>query len=156
MILKWNLKAKFSSSFMMKFLTNILFYLRKSYFHIFLKLSNIVQNWWLQFKPQKYWCLIYLRERFLRLIPVQIKRDNSVVWFQGQLNPRQLWKYFLDLENPEYETHISLIHSRFSTNTFPSWERAHPKRSGSHIEIRSTKYPHQFSCNFLYKYTIGI
>lgn len=58
--------------------------------------------------------------------------STETVVYKGQLNPRQLWKYFLDLEDPEYETHISLIHSRFSTNTFPSWERAHPKRVLAH------------------------
>ena len=47
---------------------------------------------------------------------------------QGQLNTDQLWGYFKDLQDPDYETHIALIHSRFSTNTFPSWERAHPQR----------------------------
>ncbi|GFO01517.1 glutamate synthase [NADH], amyloplastic, partial [Plakobranchus ocellatus] len=50
----------------------------------------------------------------------------------GQLTTSQLWKYFLDLTNPDFETHLALVHSRFSTNTFPSWERAHPQRMLAH------------------------
>ena len=48
--------------------------------------------------------------------------------FQGLLTTAQLWKYFTDLSDPDFETHLAIIHSRFSTNTFPSWERAHPQR----------------------------
>ena len=40
----------------------------------------------------------------------------------------QLRQFFGDLENPDYESAIALVHSRFSTNTNPSWERAHPNR----------------------------
>ncbi|KAL5009527.1 hypothetical protein ScPMuIL_011832 [Solemya velum] len=58
--------------------------------------------------------------------------STSTVVYKGQLNPRQLWTYFPDLTNPAYETHLSLIHSRFSTNTLPSWERAHPQRYLAH------------------------
>lgn len=47
---------------------------------------------------------------------------------QGQLTSTQLWSYFLDLQNPAFETYLALVHARFSTNTFPSWERAHPMR----------------------------
>ena len=35
---------------------------------------------------------------------------------------------FADLQDPDYESAIALVHSRFSTNTNPSWERAHPNR----------------------------
>ncbi|XP_025097686.1 putative glutamate synthase [NADPH] isoform X1 [Pomacea canaliculata] len=52
--------------------------------------------------------------------------------YKGQLNTLQVWKYFPDLSDEDYETHIALIHSRFSTNTFPSWERAHPQRYLAH------------------------
>ena len=40
----------------------------------------------------------------------------------------QLEGYFRDLAEPDLETSLALVHSRFSTNTFPSWERAHPYR----------------------------
>ncbi|XP_056015239.1 uncharacterized protein LOC125673905 isoform X2 [Ostrea edulis] len=58
--------------------------------------------------------------------------STETVVYKGQLNPQQLWHYFPDLADPEYETHIALVHSRFSTNTFPSWERSHPKRMLAH------------------------
>src|SRR5262249_47280900 len=37
-----------------------------------------------------------------------------------------------DLQDAEFETHLAMIHSRFSTNTFPSWDRAHPQRYMAH------------------------
>nr|XP_022287923.1 glutamate synthase 1 [NADH], chloroplastic-like isoform X2 [Crassostrea virginica] len=58
--------------------------------------------------------------------------STETIVYKGQLNPRQLWTYYPDLSNPEYLTHIALVHSRFSTNTFPSWERSHPKRVLAH------------------------
>ena len=48
------------------------------------------------------------------------------------LTTKQLDQYFLDLQNPLMETAIALVHSRFSTNTFPSWDRAHPYRCIAH------------------------
>ncbi|KAJ2606470.1 glutamate synthase [NADH] [Coemansia sp. RSA 1722] len=46
--------------------------------------------------------------------------------YKGQLTPEQVPEYYADLRDPDYETHFALVHSRFSTNTFPSWERAQP------------------------------
>ena len=40
----------------------------------------------------------------------------------------QLRKFYLDLQDPDYKSAIAMVHSRFSTNTNPSWERAHPNR----------------------------
>ncbi len=48
--------------------------------------------------------------------------------YKGMLTPGQLSGYYLDLKDLDIETAIALVHSRFSTNTFPSWERAHPYR----------------------------
>jgi glutamate synthase (ferredoxin) len=48
--------------------------------------------------------------------------------YKGMLIPEQVNKFYLDLNDPSMETALALIHSRFSTNTFPSWERAHPYR----------------------------
>ncbi|TRY70669.1 hypothetical protein TCAL_09685 [Tigriopus californicus] len=56
----------------------------------------------------------------------------STIVYKGQFNPCQLFKYFEDLVNPEFKTHICIVHTRFSTNTFPSWERAHPNRMLAH------------------------
>ena len=40
----------------------------------------------------------------------------------------QLRQFFMDLQDPDYESAIATVHSRFSTNTNPSWERSHPNR----------------------------
>ncbi|MCF7688169.1 MAG: glutamate synthase large subunit [Cephaloticoccus sp.] len=52
--------------------------------------------------------------------------------YKGMLLTDQLAQYFPDLTNPAMETAITLVHSRFSTNTFPSWDRAHPYRYVAH------------------------
>lgn len=48
--------------------------------------------------------------------------------YKGMLLPDQVVGYYPDLSDPAMESALALIHSRFSTNTFPSWERAHPNR----------------------------
>ena len=50
------------------------------------------------------------------------------VVYKGMLTTWQLELYFPDLANELMESSIALVHSRFSTNTFPSWDRAHPYR----------------------------
>jgi glutamate synthase (ferredoxin) len=50
------------------------------------------------------------------------------VVYKGMLTPEQVAIYFPDLTDPAVEASIVVVHSRFSTNTFPSWERAHPNR----------------------------
>ena len=52
--------------------------------------------------------------------------------YKGMLTTGQLDQYFLDLRDPNIETALALVHSRFSTNTFPSWDRAHPYRFIAH------------------------
>jgi len=52
--------------------------------------------------------------------------------YKGMLTTSQLDQYFLDLRDPSMETALALVHSRFSTNTFPSWDRAHPYRFIAH------------------------
>ncbi len=46
--------------------------------------------------------------------------------------PSQVMPYFLDLSDPDYKSPSGDIHSRFSTNTFPSWDRAQPCRFMAH------------------------
>jgi glutamate synthase domain-containing protein 1 len=58
-------------------------------------------------------------------------RRKTIV-YKGMLLTDQLGEYFPDLTNPAMETAIGLVHSRFSTNTFPSWDRAHPYRYVAH------------------------
>ena len=52
--------------------------------------------------------------------------------YKGMLTTEQVEEYFTDLQNPAVETALALVHSRFSTNTFPSWDRAHPYRYIAH------------------------
>ncbi|EEF61316.1 glutamate synthase large subunit [Pedosphaera parvula] len=52
--------------------------------------------------------------------------------YKGMLNTEQVDKYFLDLRDPAMDSALALVHSRFSTNTFPSWERGHPYRYVAH------------------------
>lgn len=54
------------------------------------------------------------------------------IGYKGMLRPEQVKQYYLDLQDPDLESAIALVHSRFSTNTFPSWERAHPYRYIAH------------------------
>ncbi|TDP92780.1 glutamate synthase (NADH) large subunit [Halanaerobium saccharolyticum] len=54
--------------------------------------------------------------------------SSRTLVYKGMLTPEQLEGFFPDLSQPELKTAIALVHSRFSTNTFPSWERAHPNR----------------------------
>ena len=52
--------------------------------------------------------------------------------YKGMLTPEQLFRYYRDLSDPDFQTHMAMVHSRFSTNTFPSWDRAQPLRFMSH------------------------
>ncbi len=52
--------------------------------------------------------------------------------YKGMLTPHQVGAYFQDLRDPDMESALALVHSRFSTNTFPNWERSHPYRYIAH------------------------
>src|SRR5947207_8026300 len=52
--------------------------------------------------------------------------------YKGMLLTEQLSQYYADLTDPLLESALALVHSRFSTNTFPSWNRAHPYRYLAH------------------------
>ena len=54
------------------------------------------------------------------------------VVYKGMLMPEQVGKYFADLGDSDMTTGLALVHSRFSTNTFPSWDRSHPYRYIAH------------------------
>jgi glutamate synthase (NADPH) large chain len=54
------------------------------------------------------------------------------VVYKGQLISTQIPQFFPDLRNPAVKTALAMVHQRFSTNTFPSWDRAHPYRFMSH------------------------
>jgi len=52
--------------------------------------------------------------------------------YKGMLTSHQLRRFFPDLRHPRFESGLALVHSRFSTNTFPSWPLAHPYRYLAH------------------------
>ncbi|KAI9774877.1 MAG: glutamate synthase [NADH] [Geoglossum simile] len=58
--------------------------------------------------------------------------SNKNIVYKGQLAPVQVYNYYHDLVSVDFEAHFALVHSRFSTNTFPSWDRAQPLRWAAH------------------------
>lgn len=54
--------------------------------------------------------------------------SSRTIAYKGMFLVGQLGSFFPDLQDTDYESAIALVHSRFSTNTNPSWERAHPNR----------------------------
>ncbi|HET9751677.1 MAG TPA: glutamate synthase subunit alpha, partial [Myxococcales bacterium] len=54
--------------------------------------------------------------------------SHKTIVYKGMLNAGQLRSFFLDLQDAAVVSAIAMVHSRFSTNTFPSWGRAHPYR----------------------------
>jgi glutamate synthase (ferredoxin) len=58
--------------------------------------------------------------------------SHKTIVYKGMLLTGQLSEYFKDLKDPAMETSLALVHSRFSTNTFPSWDRSHPYRYIAH------------------------
>jgi glutamate synthase (ferredoxin) len=68
-----------------------------------------------------------LREPYLQDFYACSLSCRTIV-YKGMLLAPQLAPLFPDLQDLDYESAIALVHSRFSTNTFPSWERAHPNR----------------------------
>lgn len=58
--------------------------------------------------------------------------STKTLIYKGMLTPAQVVPYYPDLSDSDFETHLAMVHSRFSTNTFPSWDRAQPLRFMSH------------------------
>ncbi len=58
--------------------------------------------------------------------------SSRTLVYKGMLTAPQLPRYFTDLRDPRLASRLALVHSRFSTNTFPSWELAHPYRMIAH------------------------
>lgn len=81
--------------------------------------------------------LYILRKRATHLIGLHnwfylCSLSNKNIVYKGQLAPVQVYEYYYDLLSVDYEAHFALVHSRFSTNTFPSWDRAQPLRWAAH------------------------
>ena len=58
--------------------------------------------------------------------------SSKVIIHKGMLTSHQVMLYFPDLAAEDFTSHLAMVHSRFSTNTFPSWDRAQPLRFMSH------------------------
>src|SRR5512138_1777421 len=58
--------------------------------------------------------------------------SHKTIVYKGMLNAPQLREFYRDLHDPAVVSAVAMVHSRFSTNTFPSWSRAHPYRYISH------------------------
>ncbi len=54
--------------------------------------------------------------------------SSKTIVYKGMLTSLQLRHFFIDLQDLRFESAFALVHARFSTNTFPSWHRAHPNR----------------------------
>ncbi|GAB3792585.1 glutamate synthase large subunit [Virgibacillus kimchii] len=58
--------------------------------------------------------------------------STRTIVYKGMLIPEQLDSFYIDLNHPDFRSAMAIVHSRFSTNTFPSWKRAHPNRYTIH------------------------
>lgn len=58
--------------------------------------------------------------------------SSKVVVYKGMLTPDQVMPFYPDLQAEDFTSHLAMVHSRFSTNTFPSWDRAQPCRFMAH------------------------
>jgi glutamate synthase (NADPH) large chain len=70
-----------------------------------------------------------IHERRMFYIP---SLSSSTIVYKGMLTTGQLTLFYPDLRDESVESALALVHSRFSTNTFPSWARAHPYRYVAH------------------------
>ncbi len=61
-----------------------------------------------------------------------VSLSSTHIIYKGMLTSKQLREYFLDLQNPNFTSGLALVHSRFSTNTFPRWSLAQPFRMLAH------------------------
>jgi glutamate synthase (NADPH/NADH) large chain len=61
-----------------------------------------------------------------------VSLSASTIVYKGMLTAPQLGQFYPDLADPRYASALALVHSRFSTNTFPSWPLAHPFRFTAH------------------------
>jgi glutamate synthase (NADPH/NADH) large chain len=58
--------------------------------------------------------------------------SSKTIVYKGLALPERLAELYRDLQSDDFESQLALVHSRFSTNTFPTWERAHPYRRIAH------------------------
>jgi glutamate synthase (NADPH/NADH) large chain len=73
--------------------------------------------------------------------------STKLIVYKGMLTSHQVLPFFRDLQADDYESHLAMVHSRFATNTFPSWDRAQPLRFMSHNgEINTVRG----NCNWIF------
>ena len=58
--------------------------------------------------------------------------SSRTITYKGMLLAGQVGRYYLDLQDSRFQSALALVHQRFSTNTFPTWDRAHPFRMICH------------------------
>lgn len=69
-----------------------------------------------------------------------VSLSSRTIVYKGMFLVGDLRRFFLDLQDEDYQSAIAMVHSRFSTNTNPSWQRAHPNRMIVHNgEINTIK-----------------
>ncbi|MDO5738929.1 MAG: glutamate synthase large subunit [Ornithinimicrobium sp.] len=79
---------------------------------------------------RRVWLARKIIERETQCYPVSL--SSRTITYKGMLTTSQLAQFFPDLTDPFYESELAIVHSRFSTNTFPSWPLAHPYRVIAH------------------------
>lgn len=78
--------------------------------------------------------LLYAARRHIEKMALNVPKfyvcsfSSRTIVYKGMLLSTQLSDFYLDFKDINLKSAIALVHSRFSTNTFPSWERAHPNR----------------------------
>ncbi len=88
-------------------------------------------------RAEKYIQTSQLKQKSFFYLP---SLSTKILIYKGMLTSEQLGEYFLDLKDERLESAIALVHSRFSTNTFPSWDLAQPFRMLAHNgEINTVK-----------------
>ena len=85
--------------------------------------------------------LYFLRKKSERELGVyHPSLSAKTIVYKGMVTTLQLEPFYPDLSDPKFESKLALVHSRFSTNTFPSWPLAHPFRMIAHNgEINTIK-----------------
>ena len=79
---------------------------------------------------RRAWLARKVIERQTDVYPVSL--SSRTLTYKGMLMTTQLAEFFPDLTDERFESQLAIVHSRFSTNTFPSWPLAHPYRMIAH------------------------
>ncbi len=75
---------------------------------------------------------LYLKQDRTKASYYPVSVSCRTLTYKGMLLSNQLGAYFKDLTDPRFESALALVHQRFSTNTFPTWQLAHPYRMVAH------------------------